>query len=176
MAKAWVIRRASTDDAADLAAAGAVLFCQAYEGAIAARDLAAYVAEAFNESTIRAELCDPGIVTLIARDGDDIAGFAQLRKRDAPVADSLPANVELSRIYLDKHYHGTGLAQQLLSEAGAVARSLGASGVWLSVWERNQRAIAFYEKHGFGRVGRQDFRMAGDLHCDMVMAASVDRL
>ena len=173
---AWVIRRASTDDAAGLATAGAILFCQAYEGAIDARDLAAYVAEAFTEETMRAELCDPGVVTLIAWDGGDVAGFAQLRKCDVPVDDSLPANVELSRIYLERRYHGAGLAQQLLSEAGAVARSLGANGVWLSVWEQNGRAIAFYEKHGFRRVGHQDFRMAGDLHCDTVMAVPAERL
>jgi ribosomal protein S18 acetylase RimI-like enzyme len=48
--------------------------------------------------------------------------------------------------------------------------------MWLSVWGRNLRAIAFYEKHGFRRVGRQDFRMAGELHCDMVMAAPADLL
>lgn len=173
---AWVIRRASTDDAAGLAAAAAVLFCQAYEGAVNARDLAAYVAEAFTEETMRAELCDPAVVTLIAWAGGDVAGFAQLRKRDAPAAVSLPANIELSRIYLERRYHGTGLAQQLLSEAGVVARSLGANGVWLSVWEQNRRAIAFYEKHGFRRAGHQDFKMAGDLHCDMVMAASAERL
>ena len=173
---AWVIRRASTDDAACLATAGAVLFCQAYESAIDACELAAYIAEAFTESTMRAELHDPGVVTLIAWDGDEIAGFAQLRERDAPVADALHANVELARIYLERRYHGVGLAQDLLSEAGAVARSLEAKGVWLSVWERNRRAIAFYEKYGFTRVGHQDFRMAGQLHCDVVMAAPVERL
>lgn len=172
----WVIRRASIDDAAGLATAGAVLFCQAYEGAIDARDLAGYVADAFTETNMRAELGDPGVVTLIAWEGGNIAGFAQLRKRDVPATDSLPASVELSRIYLDRRYHGTGLARQLLSEAGAVARSLEAKGVWLAVWEHNRRAISFYEKHGFKRVGCQDFRMAGDLHCDLVMAALAERL
>lgn len=171
-----VILRASTDDAAGLATAGALLFCQAYEGAIDTRDLAAYVMEAFTEETMRAELSDPEVATLIAWEGSDIAGFAQLRKRNVPVADSLPANVELARIYLERRHHGTGLARRLLSESGAVARSLGAEGVWLSVWGQNRRAIAFYEKHGFRRVGRQDFRTAGALHCDMVMAAPAERL
>ena len=37
------------------------------------------------------------------------------------------------------------------------ARSDGAATIWLGVWERNLRAIAFYRKSGFADVGAHDF-------------------
>lgn len=170
----YFIHRASVEDAAQVARIGAALFCQAYEGAIRAEDLETYADEAFSETIQRNELSDPDVVTLLVRDGPEIAGFAQLRRREIPFHDRQPANVELWRIYLDRRYHGTGLARQLLGEAGTVARSLGATGIWLAVWEQNRRAMAFYEKHGFRRVGRQAFKLLEQLQCDVVMAAPAD--
>lgn len=169
-----VIQRAEVGDAARVARAGAALFCQAYEGAIPAEALAAYAAEAFNETTQRNELGDPAVVTLLASDGPEVAGFAQLRRRDIPVLAVQPANVELWRIYLDRRHHGTGVGRQLLNEAGAVARTLGATGIWLAVWEQNRRALSFYEKHGFRRAGRQAFKLLEELQCDVVMVAPPD--
>lgn len=46
--------------------------------------------------------------------------------------------------------------------------------MWLGVWERNGRAISFYGKCGFRRVGAQEFRVGGELHRDLVMAADLD--
>lgn len=173
-ALSYIIQLASVDDAAQLARTGAELFCQAYEGAIRAEDLAAYATEAFSESIQRNELRDPDVATLLVRHGAGVAGFAQLRRRDLPIDDCRPANVELWRIYVDRRHHGTGLARQLLGEAGAVARSLGATGIWLAVWEQNRRAMAFYEKHGFRRAGRQAFKLLEELQCDVVMVAPPD--
>jgi ribosomal protein S18 acetylase RimI-like enzyme len=42
--------------------------------------------------------------------------------------------------------------------------------VWLDVWERNTRAIEFYEKQGFTIVGEQDFVLGSDVQRDLLMA------
>jgi ribosomal protein S18 acetylase RimI-like enzyme len=41
------------------------------------------------------------------------------------------------------------------------------------VWEKNPRAIAFYEKKGFRKVGRQTFLLGKDVQHDLVMALSL---
>ena len=51
------------------------------------------------------------------------------------------------------------------------ASSLGATRVWLGVWEKNARAIAFYAKCGFRDVGSQPFLLGSDLQTDRVMEA-----
>ena len=46
------------------------------------------------------------------------------------------------------------------------ARARGAKTLWLGVWERNQRAVAFYEKYGFTRVGEHTFVLGSDAQTD----------
>jgi RimJ/RimL family protein N-acetyltransferase len=45
--------------------------------------------------------------------------------------------------------------------------------IWLSVWEENPRAIAFYRKMGFRDVGAGRFLVGADLQDDRIMAAQV---
>ena len=58
--------------------------------------------------------------------------------------------------------HGRGVAGELLRRSMEVAAQRGALGMWLGTNEQNARAIRFYEKHGFQRVGRKLFRL-GDV-------------
>jgi ribosomal protein S18 acetylase RimI-like enzyme len=60
-----------------------------------------------------------------------------------------------------------------MAAAQEAGRELGGRTLWLAVWERNPRAIAFYEKFGFRDVGRQDFRLGSDLQTDRVMVADL---
>jgi ribosomal protein S18 acetylase RimI-like enzyme len=41
--------------------------------------------------------------------------------------------------------------------------------VWLGVWERNPRAIAFYKKLGFSEVGDHVFVLGTDPQRDIIM-------
>ncbi len=49
------------------------------------------------------------------------------------------------------------------------ARARGARELWLGVWERNERAQAFYRKCGFEKVGTQIFVVGSDPQTDHVM-------
>jgi ribosomal protein S18 acetylase RimI-like enzyme len=168
------IRRARQDDADVLAAVAARLFRQSYKADVPAAELDAFITSSFSPDLQRAELADPGTATLLLEHSHDLLGYAQLRVRPAPTeAGGEDAGVELARIYLDRAWHGRGAGALLLSEAGRVARDLGADAIWLGVWERNGRAIAFYEKHGFRIVGAQPFRIGEEVHHDLVMVGAV---
>ncbi|MGO1544466.1 MAG: GNAT family N-acetyltransferase [Gulosibacter sp.] len=56
-----------------------------------------------------------------------------------------PRPVELKRLYTLPQAHGTGLAKQLMDAA------IGNQPAWLWLLEGNDRAEAFYRKHGFVR-------------------------
>jgi ribosomal protein S18 acetylase RimI-like enzyme len=53
------------------------------------------------------------------------------------------------------------------STAGAAAA--GARGLWLGVNSQNARAIRFYEKSGFRKVGTKSFRLGSTVEHDFVM-------
>jgi len=171
------IRRASPDDAAMLSQLAARLFRQTYEGDIPAADLDDFLTAAFNPDRQRNELGDPATRTLLVEMDDRAIGYAQVRRGALPVeTPDAEAEVELTRLYVDRPWHGRGVAKVVLAAAGRLAVDLGSSSIWLGVWERNGRAVAFYEKHGFRRVGVQEFRLARERHRDRVMVADVASL
>ena len=65
------------------------------------------------------------------------------------------------------------VAPALMTACIDTARARGGATMWLGVWERNARAIRFYQKHGFTDIGAQEFRLGADLQTDRVMSRSV---
>jgi diamine N-acetyltransferase len=53
------------------------------------------------------------------------------------------------------------------------ARTHGARTLWLGVWERNARAIAFYAKCGFARVGEHSFVLGDDIQRDWLLVRAL---
>jgi ribosomal protein S18 acetylase RimI-like enzyme len=49
------------------------------------------------------------------------------------------------------------------------ARKAGHETIWLGVWERNERAQAFYRKWDFRPVGEHTFPLGADLQRDVLM-------
>jgi GNAT superfamily N-acetyltransferase len=168
-----MIRRAVAADAGALAELAARTFTQAYGSDNRPEDLAAHLEESYGEAKQRQEIEDPAFHTLLAVEGEHLLGFAQLRRQEAPPGVTLSEGVELYRFYLDQATHGTGLAQRLLAEVKGAAKALGYRHVWLGVWERNPRAIAFYTKSGFVDRGSKVFVVGTDRQTDRVMVAVV---
>jgi ribosomal protein S18 acetylase RimI-like enzyme len=54
------------------------------------------------------------------------------------------------------------------------ARRLLCDVVWLDVWEKNLRAIAFYRRWGFVEVGTQAFVLGSDVQHDLLMHNRLD--
>lgn len=79
-------------------------------------------------------------------------------------ADGLP---ELSRCYVLPEHHGHGGAQRLLDDT--LAQVSGA--IRLTVNEQNARAIRFYQRNGFNKVGEAVFECGPERHRDWVMVA-----
>ena len=80
------------------------------------------------------------------------------RDEDAPVAR------ELWVLNVVRDHHGTGLAHELMS------RELGPKRAYLWVVEGNERAIAFYRKHGFEFDGGRREMSEGNVDLRMVRA------
>ncbi len=160
---------AGPEDAARLAEFGARTFYESFAADNTPEDMRRHLELAWSPDKQLAELRDPDIDTLIVRapQGEWMA-FAQLRA--GTVSDGVPAgSIELWRFYVDQRWHGQGIAGSLMNAAKQRARKRGATTFWLGVWERNERAKAFYSKHGFRKVGTQVFVVGSDPQTDHVM-------
>ena len=49
------------------------------------------------------------------------------------------------------------------------------SRVWLGVWENNTKAIKFYKRNGFHKIGTHHFVLGNEKQVDWLMALNVKR-
>ncbi len=168
-----IIRRATDADAANLAELAARTFRDTFGADNRPEDLDMHVATAYGTVQQARELADPTIYTLVADQAGTLVAFAQLRTGDAPDCVMGSAPIELSRFYLAAEWHGRGLAQTLMDQVIDTARGAGAATLWLGVWERNPRAIAFYRKAGYLDVGAHVFIVGTDPQTDRILVRSL---
>jgi diamine N-acetyltransferase len=165
---------ASPANAAQLAEFGARTFAESFAADNTEEDMRLHLQSAWSPEKQLAEIQDPDIDTLIYADGSGRwLGFAQLRT--GKLSDGVPpqGSIELWRFYVDKPFHGRGVAAELMKGAKLRAKRRGATSLWLGVWERNARAQAFYARQGFRKVGSQVFVVGSDPQTDHVMLCSL---
>jgi len=164
------IRRATVADAEALTQIGARTFFETFAADNTPEDMRLFLESTWRPELQRAEILDEGMDTLLACDATGaLAGFAQVRVAHPPAGIETQAPVELKRFYVDKPWHGTGLARTLMEAAEQAARARGGREFWLGVFQRNERALAFYRKCGFRSVGTQVFVVGTDPQKDYVM-------
>ena len=166
---AVTIRRAVPEDAVTLAEFAERTFRDTFERDNRPENMSRYVADTFGVDKQRAELSDSRGIVLLMKSAARVVGYAQLFCGAVP-AEVLPVPaIELQRFYIEREYHGLGLAQRLMAQALATALEGDAVTIWLGVWEHNARAISFYRKLGFVDVGKQLFVLGEDRQTDLIM-------
>jgi ribosomal protein S18 acetylase RimI-like enzyme len=174
-----VIRRARASDAERLSRFAAASFRDAFGAQNTAGDMATYLATTFAPGIQAAEiaesdsdvlLVEPLVEPLGAGGLAELLGYAHLSLGAPPSPVEAPVPIELRRFYVARPLHGSGIAARLMDAVVNTSRARGARTLWLGVWEKNPRAIAFYAKHGFTIVGQQAFQLGRDRQSDRIMA------
>lgn len=169
------VRPATVADAHRLSQLAVTTFRDTFEAENTPEDMARYLAESFTPERQAADIVDTAGTVLLAEyrgtSGEaELVGYAHLMSGPAPRAVQGPAPRELHRFYVERAWHGRGVAQALMDAVIDSARARGARTLWLGVWERNPRAVAFYAKYGFERVGEQVFMLGADAQTDWLLA------
>jgi ribosomal protein S18 acetylase RimI-like enzyme len=165
-------RRAIPSDAAVLAAFMARTFRDTYDnGDFDAADIDTYMAEKFGPDQQRDEIEDATLTTILGEVDGALAAYVQVRHDSTVPVISGSRPIEIMRFYVDRSWHGRGLAASMMREAIAVARD--ADPLWLIAYARNHRALAFYQKMGFVVVGTHPFTMGTDTQNDSVLVRQV---
>jgi ribosomal protein S18 acetylase RimI-like enzyme len=168
-----IIRRATEGDAELLSTIALKIFLDTFGPQNASRDIEIHAARSYGPEIQLGELRDPGKIYLVAEVDGAPAGFAMLGEPKSDSCRAFESPVELFRFYVDKAWHGQGIAQQMMDAVDDVARSLGGQTLCLGVWEHNPRAIRFYEKIGFVDAGSQLYMLGEDEQTDRVMVRQI---
>lgn len=129
----------------------------------------AYLDYAFELNKVRKELENPASHFFFLYEDTELAGY--LKVNDTPAQTELndPEAMEIERIYVDKEFHGKGYGYQLMEKALELAREAKKTYVWLGVWEKNEKALAFYYRQGFEKIGVHSFFMGDDEQFDFIL-------
>ena len=166
----WQLRQAAIEDAERLALIGGATFLETFAGLLEGDAIVAHCAKEHGVETYRSLLAHPESAAWMAeaRPGGAPVGYALLT---APrLAQAEPGDIELKRIYSFSRTHGTGLGAALMGRAVSHAEAIGAKRLLLGVFVGNLRALAFYRRHGFDKIGERHFRV-GNQDCEDVVLA-----
>src|SRR5262245_57399800 len=120
------LRPATLDDAAALGSFAEHVFRDTFGPFNRPEDMDAYCSKAFSLDQQRRELTDRDLHTALALEHGTIAGFAQLRSGSPPPCVTGPLPIELKRLYVERRFHGGGVAQTLMAHAIELAQRRGA--------------------------------------------------
>ena len=145
-------------------------FYEAFNDVTAPNDMEAYITSTFQKSKIEDQLKDNRSLIFLADIDSDPAGYVYSYPASTPECVEDKAAIKLVRLYLRKRYYGRGVGDALMQISIEASRSRGYQSIWLSSWELNDRANAFYKKWKFKVVGRQKFIVGSDIQNDYILS------
>lgn len=169
-----IFRRPTASEASAISCLIGSTWAHFFAYSVSASDLAGYLAGPISPSSIERDISDSTQLFLVAidttKEGDaSIIGAVQLSTNITVPCLKLPKSIHLRRFYIDKSYHGAGLARDLMGAAEELGRREGYESMWLGVWEDNHRAQRFYQKIGFSESGQTEFVMGESRRRDLVL-------
>ena len=154
-----MIRKAEERDASSLAAVSIEVWVNTYLRDGISPVFADYVLAEFTAQKFRNAIGDPDMAIWVSENRTGIDGFVKVCSTAAPpLADCSP--LEITTLYVQPRHQAGGKGGALLRHALDHCRSIGGENAWLTVEAENRRAIDFYLRHGFTRIGSTDFVIA----------------
>ncbi|HUQ51116.1 MAG TPA: GNAT family N-acetyltransferase [Gammaproteobacteria bacterium] len=170
--RAFAVRRAAAEDAAELARLAEVTFAATFGHLYPPEDLASYVAATYTEEACLQVLADERMACwLVGAEGEPAVGFALAGYCKLPVAGLEPTAGELRQLYVRSTHQGRQLGTQLFDAALAwLERHY--SPLYIGVWSLNHGAQRFYGRYGFVKVGEYGFAVGKTIDREFILRRS----
>jgi diamine N-acetyltransferase len=166
-------RTADAGDAEALAYLGAATFMTTFAFDHPGQPMMEYLRQEHSAEYYASALGDPAYDVLLGETplGAPV-GYAMVTPPSHPALQQA-GDIELKRIYLLAPWQGNGNGKGLLERVFAVAEKRKAQRLLLSVYEKNVRAIGFYERAGFAAIGETVFMVGPVPFRDLVYARNM---
>ena len=163
------IRKVTLKDIGVLAQIGRQTFEETFSDTNSADNMAKYLEEGFAVAKLTEEVSNVASQFYFATLNGQVIGYLKLNTGKSQTESLDVEALEIERIYVLAAYHGQKVGQLLYNKAMQVAEERKSPFVWLGVWEKNPRAIRFYEKNGFVAFDKHVFKLGEDEQTDIMM-------
>jgi len=162
------IRAARPGDANRIAVLAVQVWLHTYATDGVNEEVAQYVLSEFTPDRYLQSLSDPESNVYVAEYDENLVGMAVV-KLGVSCPTGANSAVELKTLYVQEHHLGHGVGKSLLQVAEAETREQSQCPLWLKVNAKNARAIAFYARQGYTKVGTTYFVLGEGRHENHVL-------
>lgn len=167
--RSYQIKKVSTDELEELKKLSVNTFSDTFTEQNNEIQMKAYLEKAFNTDQLRRELSNPESFFYFVKEEDKILGYLKLNTKTAQTDQVLDSSLEIERIYLTQEAQGKGIGKLLMDFSIAEAKRRNLLCLWLGVWEKNEKAIAFYKSYGFEVFADHPFKLGDESQKDLLM-------
>ncbi|KZS48885.1 GNAT family acetyltransferase [Paenibacillus glucanolyticus] len=165
-----IIKKCTLEDSRQLQEIGYETFNETFKDQNSPGNINAYLERAFNLEQIEKELSNKFSQFFFVYFNNEVAGYLKVNTNDEQSEEMGDESLEIERIYIKSKFQKHGLGKYLLNQAKDIAVESNKKKLWLGVWEKNENAIAFYEKMGFVQTGTHTFYMGDERQIDFIMS------
>lgn len=134
-----------------------------------------YLNLAFNITQLTLELNDSNSKFYLIYFGENLAGYGKINFHKSPYGlPAMPYVMEIQRIYIDTPFQGIGAAHQLMLVFFDEAKKRKLKNIWLSTGSFNNKALHFYTKYSFTKIGNHEFWVGAELFDDVILHKEIE--
>ena len=155
------LRAGCLADAVAIAALATQVFLDTYATGGVRPDVAREAFREYSKQAFKVRLEESQRKFIIAAQGESVLGFAELicSRLEAPAGGLIGA--ELVRLYVQRSVQRGGLGRALIQEAEGLASQANLASIWLTAWDGNSGALAFYRRLGYADIGATTYSFEG---------------
>jgi ribosomal protein S18 acetylase RimI-like enzyme len=173
MADKISIKLAKTSDSAIISDLATKTFFDTYENKLNPKDMGAYTKNNFNAESISKEIKSKTAWYFLIYENNKLIGYSRLKWDKTPNRFKGLKSLEIDKLYLLKNKRNNGLGSIAVEKIKTLAKKHGYNIIWLRVWEHNVKALNFYKKLGFVEIENVDFKFAGKILNDYLLAINI---
>jgi len=167
------LKKCTLEDSRKLQEISYETFHETFKDQNSPENMNAYLERAFNGNQLEKELSNISSQFFFVYFHHEVAGYVKVNTDDAQSEAMGNESLEIERIYIKSKFQKHGLGKYVLNKAMEMATELNKKKIWLGVWEKNENAIAFYEKMGFVQTGTHSFYMGDEEQTDLIMTKTL---
>lgn len=164
-----LIKEVDHDDLQILKSISKETFIETFGADNTEEDIESYLKENLTDKKLIKELSHPDSLFYVVEMDGRIVAYMKLNLNGAQTEEGYTNSLEIQRIYVLKDYKNRSIGKSLMAKAFKEAESRKLDYIWLGVWEKNTKAVSFYEKQGFVMFDKHIFKLGDDEQTDFLM-------
>lgn len=164
------LRLGNPSDAVTISALSVQVFLDTYATEGVRPDLAREAFENYSPDAFTGRLAEAGRVFILAEAGSGLLGYAEVLLDPLPAPAGGISGAELVRLYVQPAAQRRGVGRALMSRMEQAVAEAGLASVWLTAWEGNFNARAFYSRLGYSDIGATTYTFQGNDYPNRVIA------